>query len=123
MTTPAKFTPLFYLQRGSTFDFIYFGGYDYKVVTIENYFGFSDMLQYSPALPVTGSIYDKCAELNEPIKQSEKDAIALREEFRKEHDDSYVSIFIQSNGMRTLQWTDDIIPEDLKAKFPDITTY
>lgn len=65
------YTPLFFNNDREIFRFIYFTGYQYKIVSAENYSGLEDYLRSSPAVRCE-DLLGKLHELNAPIEVSKE---------------------------------------------------
>jgi hypothetical protein len=102
------YTPLFFNNAREIFRFIYFTGYEYKIVSAENYSGLEDYLRSSPAVSCE-DLLGKLHELNAPIETSKEAfghfCLKIRE--LGYHPDHVVATERLPNGAIIARWAEE----------------
>lgn len=106
--------------KGDTCRFIYFHGFRYEVVSVENYYGMRGFLSEYPT--IEGNIYNKVNELNAPLEASMKAHKAFIAEVASvgEYPTRLFTYEYDEAGLVRTVWAYDDIHPSTRAKFPNV---
>lgn len=104
--------------NGSTCRFIYFNGYRYNVVSVEDYVGMREFLSGYPT--IEGDIYDAVNALNAPLEESRRAHDAFMESVKNQYIAHLFTCEHDNVGMAHTVWAYIGVSPELKAQFPNV---